>query len=154
MNFINLTLGFFYFHIVYRPKIKSYMWIYVKVCEKNMQVKNLRSLLSQKTFETQMEILWFNASLVSCVPGCPSNKRLHVCIWGHQVMCYISELLLLKSPSKREEYIAYELLFPNIVWITQRFKINVLLGRVVSSWKKLKQCLSAVNNVLFLIYFV
>lgn len=97
------------------PTFLSYMWIYVKVCEKSVQVEDLRSLLTQESFATQIGMLWFNASPLSCVPQFPGNKRLNIYIWGHQEMCCINELLPPKFPNKGEGHIAYELLFPNIV---------------------------------------
>lgn len=75
----------------------------------------MRSLLTQERFAAQTGMLWFNASLLSSVAECPSNKRPNMYVWGHQEMCYINELLLLKFPNKGEECIAFELLFPNIV---------------------------------------
>lgn len=40
-----------------------------------MQVEDLRSLLTQERFAAQTGMLWFNASLLSSVAECPSNKR-------------------------------------------------------------------------------
>lgn len=67
-------------------------------------------------------------------------------------MCYINELLLLKFPNKGEEYIAYELLFPNKVMNYSEVQNKCAFREASIILKKLKQNVSAVNNILFLIY--